>query len=411
MHVAKAETVWLDVEFAADDAEWSAHIQKLKTPSTTKLSFTEKGSGEGATSLYRLAKGTYTFTIKYSGNSDEYGADNFVVWLNSENGFGDLLVNDISKGRTVTKKVNIRQAGIYWLDIDHASPNAEWTIKAGAPAKKFSSAPTPTISGTAKAGNTLTARAGSWNPKPSLKYQWYRSGAKISGATTSTYKPTTADCGKSLKVEVTGKKSGYTTKTVASKATKKVTCSTFSNAPKPTISGTAKVGSTLTAKAGTWKPKATLTYQWMRDGKKISGATTSTYTLAPADLNAAITVAVKATRSGYTSATATSKSTASVAPGVMALVTAPKVAGDAIVGQELTVSRGEWAPQAEDVSYQWFRGDDPIAGATTVTYAVSQGDVGRPITVEVTPKRTGYAAEPWVSEPIVVVGDAVDDAN
>ncbi len=46
------------------------------------------------------------------------------------------------------------------------------------------------------------------------------------------------------------------------------------SAPRPKIAGTAAVGKTLTANAGTWKPSmATLTYQWYRSGKKISGAT------------------------------------------------------------------------------------------------------------------------------------------
>ena len=47
----------------------------------------------------------------------------------------------------------------------------------------------------------------------------------------------------------------------------------------PTISGTAKVGSTLTANAGTWTAGATLAYQWYRSGAKIEGATRPTYPL------------------------------------------------------------------------------------------------------------------------------------
>ena len=48
----------------------------------------------------------------------------------------------------------------------------------------------------------------------------------------------------------------------------------------PTVSGTAKVGSTLTAKAGTWAPApVTLAYQWYRGSVRIAGATKSTYTV------------------------------------------------------------------------------------------------------------------------------------
>ena len=57
-----------------------------------------------------------------------------------------------------------------------------------------------------------------WKPTPSFSYQWYRNGAKISGATKSTYKLTKSDKGKKITVKVTGKKSGYLTVAKASAA-------------------------------------------------------------------------------------------------------------------------------------------------------------------------------------------------
>ena len=69
----------------------------------------------------------------------------------------------------------------------------------------------------------------------------------------------------------------------------------------PTITGTAKVGRTLTVNPGTWSGIATsaLTYQWNRNGSAISGATRSTYVLTSADVDTAITVTVSAARAGY----------------------------------------------------------------------------------------------------------------
>jgi hypothetical protein len=91
-----------------------------------------------------------------------------------------------------------------------------------AAAAKFSTAPTPKISGTARVGSTLTAKPGTWKPKAKLKYQWYRSGSAIKGATKSTYVLVSADKGKTIKVKVTGSKAGYTSKAKTSAATKKV---------------------------------------------------------------------------------------------------------------------------------------------------------------------------------------------
>ena len=50
-------------------------------------------------------------------------------------------------------------------------------------------AATPTITGTVKAGDTLTAQAGNWGPSGvTLKYQRYASGQAINGATGRTMK-------------------------------------------------------------------------------------------------------------------------------------------------------------------------------------------------------------------------------
>ena len=69
---------------------------------------------------------------------------------------------------------------------------------------------------------------------------------------------------------------------------------------KPTISGTAQVGSTLSEADGPWTPgDVTITRQWYRGGVPISGATGSTYTLTDADAGKAVWVKVTANKSGY----------------------------------------------------------------------------------------------------------------
>ncbi|WP_243399977.1 hypothetical protein [Arthrobacter glacialis] len=72
-------------------------------------------------------------------------------------------------------------------------------------------APTPTISGTLRTGSTLTANPGTWTSGATFQYQWYRSGAAVTGATGKTYKLVKADANKTMMVRVTGSKSGYTT--------------------------------------------------------------------------------------------------------------------------------------------------------------------------------------------------------
>ncbi|MDF1489569.1 hypothetical protein [Tessaracoccus caeni] len=184
------------------------------------------------------------------------------------------------------------------------------TVKVGTGVKALVGA-TPKISGTVQVGKKLTAKTGTWSPKPSFSYQWYRDGKKISKATKSTYTLTSSDKGTKITVKVTGKKSGYTSVTKTSKKTASVKAGTLST-KTPTISGTAKVGKKLTAKPGTWTSGTKFSYQWYRSGKKISKATKSTYTLSKSDKGKTITVKVKGTKSGYTSVTKTSKKTAKI---------------------------------------------------------------------------------------------------
>jgi hypothetical protein len=168
---------------------------------------------------------------------------------------------------------------------------------------------TPKISGTAKVGHTLTAKPGAWGPKHvTFAYQWLRSGTPIPGATSSRYRVVQADAGSTLSVSVTGSKSGYASATLASKQTPLVTGGKLTGA-KPTISGTPRVGSTLTVAVGTWAPApVTLAIQWYRDGKKIRGATAGSYTLTASDRGAKVSVDVTGSKSGFTSTTEKSSS-------------------------------------------------------------------------------------------------------
>ncbi|WP_238425206.1 hypothetical protein [Micromonospora parastrephiae] len=84
----------------------------------------------------------------------------------------------------------------------------------------------------------------------------------------------------------------------------------------PTITGTAVVGGTVTAKPGEWTPSTTTyRYQWAADGVPITGATGATFQIPQALLWKRLTVTVTASRDGYTEASATSAATAAVAKG------------------------------------------------------------------------------------------------
>jgi len=106
------------------------------------------------------------------------------------------------------------------------------------------------------------------------------------------------------------------------------------NTALPVIGGTAVVGKTLTCSTGTWSGTApiTYTYQWLRNGVAISGATKSSYTLTTSDLLKTISCKVTA-KNSKGSAAATSKTVA-----IIPKLTLKASATSLKIGSSLTLS-------------------------------------------------------------------------
>ncbi|MDM4762846.1 hypothetical protein QT381_07480 [Galbitalea sp. SE-J8] len=160
--------------------------------------------------------------------------------------------------------------------------------------------------------------------------------------------------------------------------------------PSPVaVSGTPKVGSTLTARTGSWgTATVTLAYQWLRGGKPIAGAVGASYRLKAADAGRSISVRVTGTAAGLPAASV-------VSPAVTLLkalprTPKPKIAGTAKVGKKLTVKTGSWGAKVT-LSYRWYRNGVAIAKATRAGYTLTKADRHRKLTVTVTGKRLGYA--------------------
>ena len=253
----------------------------------------------------------------------------------------------------------------------------------------FTTKPTPTITGTAAVGQTLTANTGTWLPTPdSFTYQWYYGGAIIPSATSSTLDVTNFVAGWPITVTVTAVKANYPNTSMTSAATPAVG-QLMTVTPAPTISGTAAVGKTLTAVNGAWTPSnVSFTYQWNRNGTVISGATGATYSPVAADVGSSLTVTVVASLTGYTSTTRSSAGTAAVLNQITTVT--PTITGSTTIGSVLTATPGSWSPAGISLSYQWNRGGVAIAGATSSTYTLVTADDTTTITVTVTGTLGGY---------------------
>ena len=152
---------------------------------------------------------------------------------------------------------------------------------------------------------------------------------------------------------------------------------------RPTISGTAQVGETLTADTSgiadfDGLTNAVFSHQWLADDTAIQGATGSTYTLADADEGKAITVKVSFTddRGNDESLTSEATDTVAAAPAPNNRATrAPTIIGTAQVGKTLKVDTSGIADvdglDNAAFAYQWLADDTAIQGATGSTYTLA----------------------------------------
>ncbi|MDX6619688.1 MAG: trimeric autotransporter adhesin [Gaiellales bacterium] len=167
----------------------------------------------------------------------------------------------------------------------------------------------PTVSGTAKAGETLTAKPGTWSdPAATFAYAWQRCNdtgtacATIAGATATTYVPGSADVGQTDRVLVTATNAGGTTDAPSAATAVVAAGAAPQNTGSPTVSGTPTEGQTLVGSDGTWAGAATIAfaYAWSRCDATggacvpITGATAKTYVLATADVDKTVRLAVTA---------------------------------------------------------------------------------------------------------------------
>ncbi|MCW4467187.1 hypothetical protein OK351_17035 [Glutamicibacter sp. MNS18] len=205
-----------------------------------------------------------------------------------------------------------------------------------------------TISGTTRAGNTISAPV-KLPAGTKASYQWYKNGTKVKKATKKSYTLTTKDIGAKYQVRMTVTGTGYK-KLSLSSHTVKISRPTFAVKKNPSISSTPTVGKTLKVKAETYSPKPTsYSYQWLRNGKSIKGATKSSYKLANADSGKSISVKVTAKKNGYDNKNATTKA---VSVGKV-LKTVIKGNGTYRVGKDL--KPGQYKANGSGNSCYWER--------------------------------------------------------
>lgn len=245
---------------------------------------------------------------------------------------------------------------------------------------------TVTISGTVAQGETLQAAntladADGLGP---IIYKWQAGGVDIVGATGSSYVLTEADVGKAVTVVASYTDGLGVAEQVASTSTTAVANVNDLPTGAVTISGTATQGGTL--KAGDTLADAdglgTVHYQWQADGKDISGATATSYTLVEADVGKAITVVASYVDGHGAAESVASTATATVTNVNDAPTGTVTISGTATQGETLKAANTlADADGLGAITYQWQADGKDITGATGASLVLAQAQVGKAITV------------------------------
>ena len=269
---------------------------------------------------------------------------------------------------------------------------------------------TPTISGTAQVGETLTANTSGVIDADGLsnvqyEYQWLADDADISEATNATYTLVAEDEGKAIKVRVSFTDDADNEETLTSEATGAVA------AALPPPDNVRAVAQKSGAVELTWDAPQDATVTGYRierrpasgdhgDQQRSAGSPRDHHTLVEdtgsADTGYTDNTAQKGVGYEYrvsarNEAGAGEESdwvNAEEAPTPNSTATgAPTISGTARVGETLTADTSSIA-DADGLSnvqyeYQWLADDADISGATNATYTLADADEGKAITVEV----------------------------
>ncbi|HVY78589.1 MAG TPA: hypothetical protein VG898_08800 [Solirubrobacterales bacterium] len=174
------------------------------------------------------------------------------------------------------------------------------------------------------------------------------------------------------------------------------------------------LGSLLTCAGG--PANATLTFQWLRNGQVIAGATSSTYTVAAADAGKAIQCrASAASAEGATAKVSTGAPiVASPYPAIAPPTPGtPTISGAAEAGKKLTCAPGSWTA-SPTFSFQWLRNGASLGaanGAQTNEYEVQSADLGTSLQCEVSGSNLGAGGGVAVADSTATIALAVAPAN
>ncbi len=288
----------------------------------------------------------------------------------------------------------------------------------------------PSLAGDATVGETLTATPATFSETDgvTVTHQWYATAgggdpALIAGADGTTLELTDAQLDQTITYTTTAQRGAEPP--VVSEPSNGVGPVVAAELPElevesgPSIAleegaESPNVGVTVEATPATFTDDSqgvTIEHEWFRDGERIEGVDTVTYTLTADDLGAQITYRSRAVRAAD-EATATSgfsDAIGPVVPVVLAFTSPPVIDGNGYIGVEQTVIAGVTTDDANVTSaYEWtvtFDDERPDVTVTGPTFTPTEDHRGGSITLT----QTATRGEDVVTETSSAVGPVRDE--
>ena len=376
----------------------------------------QNSAATGAPTINGTAQVGETLTASTSGISDANGLANASFtyqWLADDADINGATTSSYTlvaadEGKAIKVRVSF---------TDDAGNEESVTSAATAAviAANTSATGAPTIGGTARVGESLTASTSDISDadglaNASFTYQWLADDADINGATTSSYTVVAADAGKTIKVQVSFTDDDGNEESVTSAATAAVTQPPltatihdepsshdgsaeftfelrFSEAPTDSFSYTKVRDHAFTVTEG-----SVSNVRRLEPGKNVKWEITVT-----PDSDADVTIAVNATTDCSVEGAICTDDGGKLSGGLEMVVPgpqensaasgAPTISGTAQVGQTLIASTSGIA-DADGVAnatftYQWLADDADISDGTGSSYTLVAADEGKVITVTV----------------------------
>lgn len=257
-------------------------------------------------------------------------------------------VGAADRGKAITVQVTAKGPG--YVSVSNVSA-ATAAVSPGT----FTLASRPAISGTARVGGRLTASVGTWTPAAdSYLVQWFAGQSAITGATSLSYQPVARDLGQQLSVRIQPVRAGFGSAVAYSPRAASVATGAITHSANPRVLGTPRTGTVLQVDPGTYSPAgAKVSYQWLRDGKSLSGSTGRTRRVSTNDVGHRLTAKVTYRASSYdtrsvtVAARGTAKSFATISakaarpgPGQVTFALKVSAAGVKAPGGTMSIRRG-----------------------------------------------------------------------